>query len=97
MFRPLYVGIVREGKSIQQVEENAKTARDLFARMDCELSRQMYIAGDAFTLVNIAVGPLVYRWYKLGFAEPDTGNLYRLSQCVEKRPAFAKHVMVEPE
>ena len=94
-FRPLYIEIVRAGKSIQQVEASANAARDLFAQLDRNLSRQTYIAGDAFTLADIAIGPMVYRWYKLGLAHPETGNLRRLLQCLERRPAFVKHVMVE--
>ena len=94
-FRPLYVELVRARKSIQQVEANAGTARNLFAQLDRNLGRQTYIAGDALTLADIAIGPMVYRWYKLGLAQPDTVNLRRLLQCLEMRPAFTKHVMVE--
>ena len=94
-FRPLYLDIVRRGKSVRQVESNAKAARDLFAQLDRELGRHAYIANSELTLADIAVGPMVYRWYQLGLAQPDTGNLRRLLQCLEKRPAFAKHVMVE--
>lgn len=96
-FRPLYVEIVRGKKSIQQVETNAAAARGLFTQLDRELSQQAYIAGDALTLADIAIGPMVYRWYKLGLAQSDTGNLHRFLQCLEKRPVFARHVMVELE
>lgn len=94
-FRPLYIAVVRGGKSIQQVETDAEVAHALFAQLDRELGRQTYIAGDALTIADMAIGPMVYRWYKLGLARSDTGNLYRLLQCFEKRPAFARHVMVD--
>ena len=93
-FRPLYVDIVRNGQGVSEVKLRAQAARNLFAQLDHVLSVQTYIAGYTLTLADIAIGPMVYRWYKLGLAQMDTANLYRLLQNLEKRPAFARHVMV---
>jgi glutathione S-transferase len=65
-FRTLYVEIVRNGKSMEQVQMHAQAARNLFAQLDQVLSLQTYIADDALTLADIAIGPMVYRRYKLG-------------------------------
>lgn len=94
-FRPLYIDMVRGHQSLREVEATAGAAHNLFAQLDRALCRQTYIAGDALTLADIAIGPMVYRWHKLGLARPGTENLRRLLQRLEMRPAFAKHVMVE--
>lgn len=61
----------------------------MFAQLDRNLSRHAYIAGDVLPLADIAIGPMVYRWYKLGLAQPDTGNLHKLLQCLETRPGLS--------
>ena len=96
-FRPLYVDIVRNGHRRSEVELRAQAARNLFAQLNHVLSVQTYIAGDALTLADIAIGPMLYRWCKMGLAQMHTGNVSRLLQSLEKRPAFTKHVMLSLE
>ena len=77
-----------------QVEMHVQAAQGLIAQLDQVLSLQTYIADDALALADIAIGPMVYRLYKLGLAQPHTCNLFRFLESLEKRPAFAGHVMV---
>jgi glutathione S-transferase len=93
-FRPVYIAMVRNGKSLVETAATAAPARDLFWQLDRVLESQPYIAAGTLTLADIAIGPMLYRWYKLGLAEAATVNLHGLLQRLESRPAFARHVMV---
>lgn len=93
-FRPLYIQLVREGKLKQEVSTTAQAARKLFRKLDEVVAFQTYVASDSLSLADFAIGPMIYRWYKLGLNEIDTIHLEKLLTRLERRPHFVKNVMV---
>ena len=61
--------------------------------LDDHLSRNTYIGGDNFTIADIPIGPLAYRWYELPIEREDFTHLQRWYDAICARPAFQKHCM----
>lgn len=58
-FRPVYIAMVRNGKSLAETAATAAPARELFWQLDRMLESQPYIAGGTLTLADIAIGPML--------------------------------------
>ena len=60
------------------------------------LGKSPYVAGDAFSMGDIPVGIMAYRFRKLVPERPDLPHLERWYAEIEKRQAFADHVGAVP-
>ncbi len=58
------------------------------------LSGHPYLAGDDFTLADIQLGHLLYRYYDIAIARPPYPALRRYYDTLTERPAYRDHVMV---
>lgn len=93
---PVFHGLIR--KSPEERDMNAiAAARDEGAGkwriLDDHLSRNTYIGGNTFTMADIPIGPLAYRWYELPIEREDFVHLQRWYDLICARPAFQKHCM----
>lgn len=61
--------------------------------LDAHLSRNEWIGGADFTMADIPIGPLAYRWYELDIRRPDLPHLARWYEAVCARPAYRSNVM----
>lgn len=59
----------RKGEEIQETLVAPVIAT--FRLLDAQLQNRDYIAGNAFTLADIAAGPAVHRWFLLAVDRPD--------------------------
>ncbi len=64
--------------------------------LDANLSRNAYVAGDAFSMGDIPVGVFTYRFRQLVPERPSLPNLERWYASLERRPAFRDHVAAVP-
>ncbi|CAN0473184.1 unnamed protein product [Discosporangium mesarthrocarpum] len=93
---PVFHGLIR--KSAEERDMDAiNTARDDWAAkwriLDDHLSRNAYVGGDSFTMGDIPIGPLAYRWYELPIEREEFTHLKRWYDLICARPAFQKHCM----
>ena len=93
---PVFHGLIR--KSAEERDMDAiNAARDDWAGkwriLDDHLSRNAYVGGDSFTIADIPIGPLAYRWYELPIEREEFANLKRWYDLICARPAFQKHCM----
>lgn len=93
-FRPLFIGMVREGRTIGSLVEQHAAAARLFQILNEMLAAREYLAAPAMTLADIAIGPMLYRWHILGLASEATPHLRQWLERLSERPGFRKHVMV---
>ena len=70
------------------------TVEDMLAMADAKLAKSTYLAGDAFTLADIALGYCLYRYYDIDVARRDLPHLRRYYDLLCQRPAYRSHVMV---
>ena len=64
-----------------------------WAILDDHLSRNTYVGGNSFTMADIPIGPIAYRWYELPIKREEFANLKRWYDALCGRPAFRKHIM----
>jgi glutathione S-transferase len=70
-------------------EQNAK----LFGLLNQFLERSKYLGGASFSIADIAVGPLAYRWVTLPVERPHYRNVQRWYELLCEREAFRKRVV----
>ena len=62
---------------------------------EAELTRHSYLAGDAFTLADIQLGHILFRYYDVAIERPDLPALRAYYDRLSERPAYREHVMVD--
>ena len=96
--RTLFWGLVRTPEDKRDMAAIGKAARDtgeLWRRADAHLARHKYLGGARFTMGDIPVGCFMQRWFALPIDRPDLPHLKAWHERLTKRPAFAKHIMIE--
>ncbi|MBH67635.1 MAG: glutathione S-transferase [Rhodospirillaceae bacterium] len=96
---PIFWGLVRtpeEKRNLETIEENRIKMIDVMRILDENLSDKPYVAGDRFTIGDIPLGIMVYRWFTLIQNRPQMGNLESWYNGLEQRPAFKTHVLDIP-
>ena len=64
--------------------------------LDAELSRSAFVAGDTFSMGDIPVAVIAYRFRRLVPERHGLENLERWFGSIEGRPAFKEHVAAIP-
>jgi len=94
--RTLFQRIVRtppEQRRQDAIDEARDQNAELFRLLDGYLDRSEYLGGASFSIADIAVGPLAYRWQTLPVERPHLRNVKRWYDLLCKRDAFRKHVI----
>ncbi len=66
-----------------------------FAILEARLAQVPYLAGPVLTYADIVAGSSLYRWYEMEIDRPETPAVAAWYARLQKRPAFAKAVMVD--
>lgn len=96
----LFWGLIRtppEKRDLAAIDAARPATSALWARLDGHLARHRYVAGNEFTMGDIPVGAVCYRWLNLPFRRDDLPALPHLQAWYDRlaeRPAFRKHVMI---
>ena len=79
-----------KGKSKYGEDRYHKITKDLYERLNARLSQSKYLAGDKYTIADIATWPWIARheWHDIGLA--NYKNLSRWYIEISKRPAVDK-------
>lgn len=91
--RDLFMKLHRPGAVAPTVEEIAAAAdyaASKFLIVEGRLAQSPYVAGDAFSLADIAVGISVHRWLKLAVDRPVVPAILAWYDRVSMRDAFGK-------
>jgi glutathione S-transferase len=94
-FIPVFLNLVRtppEQRNLQAVEEGSKKTREVLARLDAALAGRNFVAGDRFSMADIAFGPVVYLVNNVPFDRPKLANYDAWYARISARPAFRKIV-----
>jgi glutathione S-transferase len=88
-------GLIRtpaEKRDMAAIAESQRKTTEAMKMLDAQLGRTAYVAGDAFSMGDIPVGVMAYRFRQLCPERPNMPNLERWFAAIEKRPAFQDHV-----
>jgi glutathione S-transferase len=96
--RAVFWGLIRtpaEERDMTAIGKAAKELGALWARLDGWLESRKYVAGQHFTMGDIPVGCMVYRWYALDIERRELKNVRAWYDRLATRPAYARHIMVK--
>jgi glutathione S-transferase len=79
----------RDQAAIAQSQQNTTEAMLIF---EAQLGRSAYAAGDVFSMGDIPMGIMVYRYWQLVPERPELPHLKRWYDEIARRPAFHEHV-----
>ena len=68
-------------------------ASDVLALLDAHLAERPYVAGDGFTMGDIPLGCVAYRYFNVPVDRPPLPNLEAWYARLSGRPAYRQHVM----
>ncbi len=74
-------------RAVAQLEEKLAIA-------DTRLSQHPYLAKDRFSLADIQLGHILFRYYDIDICRGSFPNLRRYYDRLTKRPAYRQHVMI---
>jgi glutathione S-transferase len=79
----------RDAAAIKASQEKTAAALAMF---DAWLAKNAYAAGAAFSMGDIPLGIMTYRFWQLAPERPALPNLKRWYDAIAARPAFQRHV-----
>jgi glutathione S-transferase len=93
--RPVFWNLVRtppEQRNMKEIEDGSNKTAELLALLDAALAGRKFIAGDRFSMGDIAFGPVVYLVNNVPFDRPKLANYDAWYARISERPAFRKVV-----
>ncbi len=78
------------------IEASQKKTTEAMIILDAQLAKTAFVAGDAFSMGDIPLGVMAYRFRQLVPQRPPLPNLERWYASLEKREAFRTHVSTIP-
>jgi len=97
---PVFWQVVRTAPADRDEEALATaltTLENKLAIAETQLSRLPYLASDQFTIADIQLGHVLYRYFDIDIPRPEWPALRAYYQRLTQRPAFRAHVMLSYE
>jgi glutathione S-transferase len=93
---PVFHPLVRhppERRDPEAIRAAAEAWGKAWRILDDHLSRNDWVGGNDFTMADIPIGPLAYRWYELPIERAELPHLRRWYDAICARPAYRRNVM----
>jgi glutathione S-transferase len=97
---PIFWRVVRTAPQDREEAAIAEAMRILDEKLDiaeAQLARHAFLAGGDFTLADIQLGHVLYRYFDIAIERPARPALRRYYEGLTTRPAFREYVMVSYE
>jgi glutathione S-transferase len=94
---PAFAGLVRtapEKRDAAKIAESVAKANHCMGILDRYVGEAPYVAGAAFSIGDIPVGILTYRFYELPIERKAFPNLEAWYKRLAERPAYRKRIMI---
>ncbi len=79
------------------LDAHAKVLRGVMRILDGRLGGHTWLAGDVFTLADIAAGTLMYRYFEMDIEREDLADVARWYGQLQNRPFYRDVVMTSYE
>jgi glutathione S-transferase len=96
---PLFWGLIRtppEKRDMTAISNAKDKMAGVMKILDAQLGKSAFVAGDAFSMGDIPVGLITYRYRLLAPDRPTYANLERWFSSLEQRAAFKEHILTVP-
>lgn len=97
-FIDLFWGYYRTPAATRQqslIDAAQQQCRVQFDLLDAHLAMQPYLAGDAFSLADIACGVCLFRYFNMGLDVGEPANVMRWYRQLSQRDSF-RHTITQP-
>ncbi|NRA98993.1 MAG: glutathione S-transferase family protein [Rhodobacteraceae bacterium] len=94
---PIFWSVVRTPAAERdwpQIAQAVGRLAEVLAVAEHQLSEHAFLAGPDFTLADIQLGHLLYRYFDIEIERPDLPALRAYYDRLKERAAFAEHVMI---
>ena len=81
-------------RNINQVEHAKNRCWQHFRKLNDHLDKHCYVAGDSFTMGDIACGTCLYRYFEMGIEVETLPNVLSWYKRLSMRKAFLENIMV---
>jgi len=95
----LFWGLIRtppEKRDRAHIDASREKTTAAMKILDAQLGRTKFVAGDTFSMGDIPVGLIAYRYRRLVPERTRLSNLERWYVGLEQRPPFKEHVLAIP-
>jgi glutathione S-transferase len=95
-FFPAFFNMVRKPpaeRDMAAVRASAENTGGKLAILDARLGDSPYVGGAEFTIADIPVGIVTYRWFTLDIPRQELPNLARWYATLQERAPFKQHIM----
>jgi len=82
-----------ENRDASIIEGHANDAASVLTLLENHLEKQQFVAGDEFSMGDIPLGAVAYRYFNVDIQRPPFPNIESWYQRLCDRPAYRKHVM----
>ncbi len=96
---PAFWGLVRtppEKRDQAAITASQQKTIEAMRILDGQLAKTRFVAGDVFSMGDIPVGVMAYRYHKLCPERPDLPHFARWYRELEGRKPFQEHVVAIP-
>jgi len=96
-FLPAFIQLIRmpgDKRNSQVVETGLESTAALYRLLDRQLGERPFIAGPSFTMGDIPLGPMTYRYFTLDIERPELPNVRAWFERLAAREAFRYHAMI---
>jgi glutathione S-transferase len=87
------VRTVPEERNFDKINALRDEASNTLKILDAHLANNNYVAGDQFTMGDIPLGCVAYRYFNVDVERPSLPNLEAWYKRLATRPAYQQHVM----
>lgn len=97
---PVFWRVVRTPESKRDEKAVRKAMINLEASLsiaEVQLGKHCFLAGDEFSLADIQLGHVLYRYFDIDVARQPLQNLRSYYERLISRPAFQEHVIISYE
>jgi len=77
---------------MSEVDGAMQKAIPMWRILDAQLARHPFVAGDALTMADIALGNAAHRWFRLPRQRPELPHVEEWYARLNARPAYRQHV-----
>lgn len=97
VFQPVFFGLVRmppEKRDQAQIDRNIPLSGKILGIVDQHLGSNQYMAGEAFSMGDIPLGTLMYRYFTMDIDRPALPNVQAWLGRMQEREAYQHNVML---
>lgn len=94
---PAFWGLIRtpeEEQNHEQISASARLTGEKLKILDRHLENKRFVLGDDFTMADIPLGAILYRYYHLNIERPSLPNIEAWYNQLQQRDSYRTHVMI---